>query len=187
MAITKSSGSGLPDWIQQIQARNSQRPQGSNSLFGQWGQSGMNLEGLLQQMMSGGLGEYGDMLKRQGEGNIGQYKQGAMQGLREEQAARGNVSGRTLNQGFGQVSGQAGSALQNLYSDIEGKNQQAKQFGMTSMQGALGQLGQLKLGRDKLAEMGRQFDEQNSFDFFKDIFGPLLSGGSSVLGSYLGK
>ena len=187
MAITKSSGSGLPDWIQQIQARNSQRPQGSNSLFGQWGQSGMNLEGLLQQMMSGGLGEYGDMLKRQGEGNIGQYKQGAMQGLREEQAARGNVSGRTLNQGFGQVSGQAGSALQNLYSDIEDKNQQAKQFGMTSMQGALGQLGQLKLGRDKLAEMGRQFDEQNSFDFFKDIFGPLLSGGSSVLGSYLGK
>ena len=152
----------------------------TNSLFGQWGQSGMNLEKYLQQLMNNGLGEYGETLKREGEGAIGGRVRTGTQDLQEQFASKGNVSAKAMNKGFSQMSSSGAGALQSLYSDIEGKNMQARQFGAGQMQGALGQLGQL-------AEMKRQFDEGNSFDFFKDIFGPLLAGGSSVLGAHLGR
>ena len=70
---------------------------GTDSLFGQWGQSGMNLEKYFQQLMSGGLGKYGETLKREGEGAIGGRVRTGTQDLQEQFASKGNVSARAMN------------------------------------------------------------------------------------------
>ena len=161
---TMSGGSGLPDWIQQIQKRNQN-----------FGGGGSSLEQYFQQMMSGGLGKYGDMLNRQGEGAIGDRVRTGTQDLQEQFASKGNVSARAMNKGFSDMSSSGANALQNLYVGTEGLNMQARQQGAEGMMG----LEQFKIQREKLAEMKRQFDESQPglWDDLMGLAGGFMQGG----------
>lgn len=145
-----------------------------------WGQG--LLQSFYKQLMEQGLpDELEQRLRRQGEGAIGGRVRTGTQDLREQFAAK-NVSARAMSKGFSDISSSGAGALGNLYTDI-GK----MEFGAMG-QGAKGMMGmgQLKLQFDKLAEMRRQFDEGQEFDFLRDIFGPMLEGGSRALAAHLG-
>lgn len=144
-----------------------------------WGQG--DLQSWFKKLLTEGLpAELEAKLRSQGEGAIGGRVRTGTQDLKEQFAAK-NVSSRAMSKGFSDISSSGAGALSNLYTDI-GK----MEFGAMG-QGAKGMMGmgQLQLQFDKLREFKRQFEEGQSFDFFRDIFGPVLEGGSAALGTYL--